>query len=302
MKNLASILSRTLLAFITIFSSGGETTSALAAQEGILVGRIAHIEGKLFRYVEEEKDWVLTVNDAPFGLEDALYSGEEAQAEIIMPNRTWVRIGESTQLQLIALKPDASTVDVASGLARLYNKNRDAVVKVTTPFGYVVAPGGTVFDLYVGDDSLEVIAVQGDVDFVHEGNNARYSLREGAASIIADKGAITRGNGTVDRDWDDWNGERDNLWAQRLRARGASSDLLPEPIREDAYVFEENGRWERVYYEGAYRDMWRPIRVEPGWRPFTVGRWSVYYGDNCWIPNEPFGYVTHHYGSWVYVD
>jgi hypothetical protein len=302
MKHLARLLSRTLLALITILAAGVGTTAVMAAQEGILVGRIAYIDGKLFRYVEEEKDWVLTVNDAPFGLEDALYSSEMTQAEIIMPNRTWIRIGESTQLQLIALKPDATTMDVASGLARIYNKNRDAIIKVTTPFGYVVAPGGTVFDLYVGDDSLEVIAIEGDVDFVHEGNNARYSLREGAASIIADKWQITRGNGTVDRDWDDWNGERDNLWAQRLRARGISSDLLPEPIREDAYVLEEHGRWERVHYEGAYRDMWRPLRVEPGWRPFTVGRWSVYYGDNCWIPSEPFGYVTHHYGSWVYLD
>ncbi|MEI6127394.1 MAG: DUF6600 domain-containing protein, partial [Pseudomonadota bacterium] len=33
-----------------------------------------------------------------------------------------------------------------------------------------------------------------------------------------------------------------------------------------------------------------------------AGRWTVWYGDNCWIPDEPFGYVTHHYGSWVFVD
>ena len=31
----------------------------------------------------------------------------------------------------------------------------------------------------------------------------------------------------------------------------------------------------------------RPESI-PGWRPYTSGRWSVYYGDNCWIPDEPF--------------
>jgi hypothetical protein len=31
-----------------------------------------------------------------------------------------------------------------------------------------------------------------------------------------------------------------------------------------------------------------------------VGRWTDWYGDQTWIPAEPFGYVTHHYGNWVY--
>ena len=292
------------LVLLIAFGALAASTSALAAdsEEGILVGRIAHIEGKLLRYVDEGKDWVATVDDAPFGLEDALYSGEDTKAEFIMPNQTWLRVGENTQIQLIALNPDATTVDVASGLARLYNKSDDAVIKVTTPFGYVVAPGGTIFDLYVGDDSLEVIAVRGDVDFVHSATGSRYEVQEGSPSIIADRKTTAEGNGTVDSAWDDWNGQRDNIWAQRQQNRGSSVEYLPEPIRDEAYALEENGRWERVYYEGDYRNMWRPTRVDPGWRPYTSGRWSVYYGDNCWIPDEPFGYVTHHYGSWVYVE
>ncbi len=275
---------------------------AASDQYGILVGRIAHVDGQLLRYVEEEKDWVQTVQDAPFGLEDALYSGDDARAEFILPNGTWMRIGENTQVQLIDLNPEATTVDVASGLARLYNKSGNAVAKLTTPFGYVVAPSGSAVDLYVGDESLEVIAVRGEVDFVHDGTGTRYPIREGGDSLIADKRATAPGRGTVDGDWDDWNGQRENLWADRQRSRSASADLLPEPIRDESYVLDDNGRWERVYYEGAYRDMWRPTVVEPSWRPFTAGRWISYYGDNCWIPDEPFGYVTHHYGSWVYVD
>ena len=43
------------------------------------------------------------------------------------------------------------------------------------------------------------------------------------------------------------------------------------------------------------------LPVAVGWSPFTVGRWTDWYGDQTWIPAEPFGYVTHHYGNWVYV-
>ncbi len=290
-----------LLAAFGILSAG-VAVQAEDDQEEILVGRITHVEGELLRYVEDDKDWVLTVKDAPFGLEDALYSGEKAKAEFIMPNWTWFRVGENTQLQLIALTTDATTMDVASGLARVYNKSDDAVVKVTTPFGYVVAPGGTAFDLYVGDESLEVIAVQGSVDFVHEGTEVKYEVEEGSSSIIANASEAGRGNGTVDSDWDDWNGKRDDIWMERLKRSESSAEFLPDPIRYESYALEENGRWERVYYEGEYRDMWRPTRIDPGWRPFTAGRWTVYYGDNCWIPDESFGYVTHHYGSWIYIE
>ena len=288
---------------LLIFIVGISATAPIAAaesDEGILVGRIAHLEGTLLRYVAEEKDWVVTVKDAPFGLEDTLYSEDNARAEFILPNDTWIRVGENTQLQLIALRPDATTVDVASGSARLYNKGNDTLIKVTTPFGYVVAPDEAIFDLYVGDESVEVIVVRGDVDFIHDAT--KYEVKEGSSSIIADRNGIAQGNGTVDAAWDDWNDQRDRVWATRLQVRGYSADFLPEPIREESYALEENGRWERVYYEGAYRDMWRPTRVDPGWRPFTAGRWTVYYGDNCWIPDEPFGYVTHHYGAWVYIE
>ena len=280
----------------------GFSVEASEVQEDILVGRIAHVEGRLLRFIVEEEDWVETVQDAPFGLEDALYSSEDSKAELIMPNGTWLRVGENTQIQLLALQSDATTVDIGSGLVRLSNKSDDAIIKATTPFGYIVVSGGSVADLYVGDESLEVIAVVGDVDFIHNGSETRYAVRESSFSIIADEKEVAQGNGSVDADWDSWNEERDDAWTKRQRSSRHSAGFLPEPIRIESAALEENGVWERVYYEGDYRDMWRPTRVEPGWRPFSVGRWIVYYGDNCWMPGEPFGYVTHHYGSWVYIE
>jgi hypothetical protein len=295
---------RNLILFLTILSAifAGFSVEAREDQEEILVGRIAHIEGKLLRFIVEEKDWVETVKDAPFGLEDALYSSEDAKAEFIMPNGTWLRVSENTQMQLIGIQFDATTVDVGSGLVRLNNKSDDAIIKVTTPFGYIVVPSDSSADLYIGDDSLEVIAVAGDVDFIHTQSEVRYTVQEGSFSIIADEREVVEGNGSVDSEWDNWNKERDDVWTRRQRSSRHSAGFLPEPIRIESAALEENGQWERLYYEGDYRDMWRPTMVDPGWRPFSVGRWTVYYGDNCWIPDESFGYVTHHFGSWVYIE
>lgn len=294
-------LSALAVCFLVPAVLGGQVRAASSA-DGVLVGRISYVEGELLRYVPEEKDWVATVKDAPFALNDSLYTEKNSRTELVLPNRTTVRMGEDTQIQLIALNKDLLELDVASGTVRFYNRSSDALIKATSPFGYVTAPAGTSFDLYVNDQSLEVVALQGKVEFVSDRDETRYEVMAGGASIVAGDRRVTSGEAHVDASWDDWNRERDRLWARRTETRGESIKYLPETLHDDAYELDQYGRWETVYYDGAYRTMWRPVDVEVGWAPYTVGRWSVYYGDNCWIPYEPFGYVTHHYGAWVFID
>lgn len=271
------------------------------SEETIMVGRISHLEGRVLRYVPEKDDWVAAVQDAPFGMDDALHSGEHGRGEFILPNNTWIRIDGDTQIQVIVLKEDITGIDIASGIARFYNKGSNAVIKATTPFGYVTAPTETCFDLYVGDDSVEVISQKGKIEFVHYPDEKKFEVFAGSASIVADSRQTTAGEGYGTPDWENWNGIRDNIWEKRLERKGESAEHLPPALNHDAWVLDEYGRWVRVYYEGAYRYFWRPVHVGIDWSPFSVGRWTSWYGDPCWIPAERFGYVTHHYGNWVLV-
>ena len=65
-NHISSINIFLLLLMAALFFSA--PASAVEDQEGILVGRVEYMEGDLYRYIEEEKDWVLTVKDAPFGI------------------------------------------------------------------------------------------------------------------------------------------------------------------------------------------------------------------------------------------
>ena len=279
----------------------GEQPQNREEEKTILIGRISHVEGRLLSYVPEEKDWIATVKDAPFGINDTLYSEKDGRAEIIMPNNTWTRIDDETQIQIILLKGDLTEVDVPSGVARFYNRGSDAVIKTRTPFGYVEGPAETSFDLYVSDDSVEVIALEGTVYFVHHTAGTRFEVIAGSVSIFADSRKVTAGEGRGDSGWEAWNRGRDTLWAERIQLKGKSAEYLPPRLHDHAYLLEESGRWEKLYYDGAYCYFWRPLSVGVGWAPFTVGRWTVWHGENTWIPYEPFGYVTHHYGNWVFV-
>jgi hypothetical protein len=194
-------------------------------------------------YVPDEKDWAATVKDAPFGIDDALYSGKDGRAEIIMPNNTWARIDGDTQVQLIILKDDVTEIDVASGLARFYNKGSDVVIKATTPFGYVMAPAKTSFDLYVGDDSAEVISLKGTVDFVHNTSETRFEVIAGSSSILADSRKVTAGEAREESYWHAWNGKRDTLWAKRMRVRGKSVKYLPPRLYHEASLDGRHLPW-----------------------------------------------------------
>lgn len=289
-----------IVAMVVVSILWATVIHAATSRPPTLVARVAYLEGDLLRYVSAEEDWVATAVDSPVGPKDVFYSDKDARAEITFPNRTIARLGSATQVEIVAIEPDLTDLYVASGQFRAYNRSSEVFFRISTAFGYVVSPAGSVVELYVGDESVEVASLQGAVQFIHtkDGYETKYDLRAGSGSIIADKEAVARGEGTVDADWDRWNVERDRLWTQRQRVR---SEYVPEPLQEDSWVLEENGRWERVYYDGEYRMLWRPTAVAVGWAPFTVGRWTTWYDEQVWIPYEPFGYVTHHYGHWVIV-
>src|SRR5262245_42066478 len=49
----------------------------------------------------------------------------------------------------------------------------------------------------------------------------------------------------------------------------------------------------------AYGWAWAPRNVAPTWRPYMDGSWALTDQGWTWISDEPFGWATYHYGSWV---
>src|SRR6266498_1736643 len=56
------------------------------------------------------------------------------------------------------------------------------------------------------------------------------------------------------------------------------------------------GQW--IQY-GSYGECWRPLRVGPGWMPFSVGTWVWSDEGWLWMSADPFGPLPFHYGGWV---
>jgi hypothetical protein len=44
--------------------------------------------------------------------------------------------------------------------------------------------------------------------------------------------------------------------------------------------------------------VWQPLDVPRNWEPYTIGRWEWTADGWYWDSDEPFGYITYHYGRW----
>jgi hypothetical protein len=60
-----------------------------------------------------------------------------------------------------------------------------------------------------------------------------------------------------------------------------------------------HGEWIEV--ESGFQ-VWRPHRIPHQWRPYLIGQWVWTDYGWYWMSNEPFGWVTYHYGRWYYDD
>ena len=48
--------------------------------------------------------------------------------------------------------------------------------------------------------------------------------------------------------------------------------------------------------------VWQPSMMPRNWEPYTIGRWEWTDDGWYWDSDEPFGYITYHYGRWYNDD
>ena len=134
-------------------------------------------------------------------------------------------------------------------------------------------------------------------------------VREGLAELVTDRGSRLVHAGEMG--WiEDHGRSRIELadagrydalerWGDRLTAEASltHSPYVDRSLRYAAAPLAEHGGWVEI----GHRRAWRP-RVETSWRPYYRGHWRHTPVGLTWVSYDPWGWVTHHYGSWDYAD
>jgi len=267
------------------------------ANAAITVGRISHVEGEIFRFMDVDNSWVATFLQSPVGTQDALLTGDNSRAEIAFPNNQLMRLEENTEIEVLNLKDDSGEFTLHTGLARFYNRNSAGEMIVETVGGTVNVEPDSSVDVLTEKDSITIAAVYGEATFhTFQDGVERVEVISGSTSLTFQGNSIIAGVGPLDRKWDRWCAAREGVLAQNGLVR---SEHLPESMQEYAYVMEPYGHWQKIYYRGYYYWAWRPQAVSVEWSPYTTGYWYDWHGSEVWIDYNPWGWVTHHHGHWL---
>ena len=62
-------------------------------------------------------------------------------------------------------------------------------------------------------------------------------------------------------------------------------------------ILAPHGDWLAVVPWGL---VWTPSDIEPGWRPYTHGRWTFTHLGWTWVSSWEWGWAPFHYGRWSY--
>jgi hypothetical protein len=263
----------------------------------IIVGRISHVDGQIYRYMDVDDSWVATSVQSPAGTQDVLLTGDESKVEIAFPNNQLVRLNENTEIEILNLDEDIGEFTLHSGLARFYNRSSEGKLVVETARGTAQVAPDSAIDVLVYKKSVTVSAVRGEAIFYsYKDGVEKEDVISGSTSLEFREESIIASIGPIDRKWDRWCADREGVWTKNRLVR---SEHLPESMQEYAYVMEPNGRWQRVYYRGYYYWAWKPHSVAVGWSPYTTGYWYDWHGSSAWIDYNPWGWATHHHGNWI---
>lgn len=267
------------------------------------VARVAELQGPVFWYDAEQRDWQPLLRNQTLAEGDRLRVGERGRVGLrIGAHAFW--LDERSELELRRLDDDRIDFDLERGALALRWLSREAAqeAQVRTRegrFGFERAGAYRIDQLSRASRGQ---TFEGRLRFDHRGDDgAALFVEAGEQAELwweggprAERGRASRGD-----DFGDWLvaslgfGRQD---VASLRDRPAYRYVSPELTGADE--LDNYGRWETT---AEFGPIWFPLRVAVDWAPYRHGRWTwTRHWGWTWVDELPWGYATSHYGRWVH--
>jgi hypothetical protein len=236
------------------------------------------------------------VRNMPFLPGDRVWTDERGRAEIVFAEGEILWIAERSKVD--SLGRGGAEQDERLGL-RIFAGSFGARVRSGGPGFEFRAPGGSLVttgaaafrvDVRAGETVVSVsegevlVDLAGQRQTVRAGERVRYSDR-------AVEGPFAYQRAAADS-FDRWCDER----MAELNRMARNDDRLPDELDSYGAELAQNGDW---VYDEPQGYVYVP-RVAANWAPYTYGRWVYTLYGWTWVADEPWGFVTSHYGRWGY--
>jgi hypothetical protein len=260
--------------------------------------RLSFTDGEVSFLRIGAEDWTPAHVNTALAAGDELYAADDANLELQVGPRAFVRAGEETQLGLTGLEPDDLQLRLITGTVSLDLRSVSA---------------GQTFELDTPNAAFRIersgyyrAEVDGDTTTFTSRRGGRASVTPAAGDpvlVAASEQLVVSGSGAPRLEsyaapeldaWDRWNHARTDDQLDAMSARYVPAEVY------GAYELDRYGYWRIVPSYGA---VWVPHHVGVGWVPYSVGRWMWDPGYGwTWVDDSPWGWAPFHYGRWVYVS
>ena len=255
-----------------------------------LYGRISALEGDLAIRGTDEDEWSYVAVNGIVADADAVLTEEGVLAELEMPGQVFLRLGESTGLDVISLTEGRYHLWTGSAYVTVLEHGDRAVV-IETPACAVVPGDRAPVRIDVDEDgATRVRTFAGHADVLGAGDSLLKLAPWSDLRVSADGLFVALGSLGVPPDdpLARWHTARDEYLARLVRPDDAPAYAV------GVWDLSDRGTWvveDHVRY-------WRP-HVEASWRPYHEGSWHhTRLVGWYWVPRLSFEYATCHYGTW----
>ena len=278
---------------------------AMAGQHHARIVRMSYTEGSVQVRRGDATVFGQAVRNMPLLQGSRIDTGDDGRAEIEFEDGSLVRLTPGSSLSLDELGEDGnafvSQMTVLSGLAYFELRSSDR-------YGYLVRYGESSFTpvrnstVRVNMDAQpsDVAVMDGDIR-LDKGTLYSVEVRAGE-SLQADPADATRYflTKTMAADsWDDWNQDRDQVYADQASQRTSARDNY---AGDNGYGWSDLDNYGNWYPVPGYGLMWQPVGYGSGFDPYGSGYWAFYptYGYQ-WVSSYPWGWTPFLCGNWGYV-
>ncbi|HJU20930.1 MAG TPA: DUF6600 domain-containing protein [Casimicrobiaceae bacterium] len=282
-----------VLAFVAPLAAHAQDVDSLPSR----VGRIANIQGQLYRSLPESADeWAPAVLNDPVAQGENLLTEGAARAEVDYGGGQF-RLAAETNLHVSRLDDRQLALFVAQGsvIVRVRYLEPDDSMRVDTPSTQISLnrPGLYRVNVDPKHGTTSVLVREGEADV--ELPNGAEPVLPGQIAMLTGTREVSfeiRNGGGLDG-FDTWSAERDRVY-EAPRDYGYVSPQMVGQYDLDSY-----GDWQTYPEYGA---VWFPT-VDPEWAPYRFGHWTWLPGFGyTWVDSAPWGYAPFHYGRWAYIS
>ncbi len=262
-------------------------------------GYVRSIEGYSDLIQNASNEVVKLTANYPIIVGDKIRVSERARLETVLPDGSYLRLGNNTEIEFQQLARSADTHGTSTqlllhqGEAQLVTHTDSASLESfridTSNATIYPREPGRYRVLSDGSSWTEVSVRQGYAEVVTESGSAIVQsgeslIIEGARDPLLSLGAATQLSAL-------------ELWGDELTQTASryATDYVDSSLAYASTPLSRHGSWMQT--ESSY--FWRP-HVSTGWRPYHSGWWASTPSGLTWVSTEPWGWLTYHYGVWDY--